>query len=171
MDDEATSVERREFLKVAALSALGSLALPGCTNSSAAETPAAPRTVTILGMLDVAQALADNSLENNLYWLDNNKAAGSLYQGTGHLRTAIRKGDVVQWVVSGLEVETVADIVGITGAAAAVANPVATPIAPGFSLWLGQIAATGSGIYSYDVALKVESRTMTASAQLALDVL
>ena len=169
MDEENKNSARRDFLKLAAVGALGSLFLPGCSNSDAAPI-ASPRTVSIIGIIDIAQALADNSLENNLYWLDNNSSFGSQFQGTDHLKTAIRRGDTVQWFVSGLQVETVVDIANISGPAAEIANPVSTQIMPGMSFWIGKISPSASGLLQYSVALQVENRLMTMSSLLALDV-
>ena len=159
---------RREFLKMTALTAIGTQLLPGCSVSNAeagaAVPAAAPRSVSIIGAIDIAQALADNSLDNNLYWFDNNSAAGSLYQGTGHLLTSLGKGDSVQWFISGLQVETVADIASISGPGATIANALATTLAPGFSFWSGKISDLASGSYPYSIVLKVENRLMTASS-------
>jgi hypothetical protein len=170
MDADKWMSERRDFLKMAAAGAAGALLLPGCSESNS-EPAAVPRTTSIIGLVDVAQALADNSLDNNLFWVDNNTSLGSLYQGTSHLRTAIRKGELVQWVVSSLQVETEVNIARIGGAAAQIANPVPTPVALGITFWIGRIAANAGGIYQYDMALKVESRVLTLSTPLTLDVL
>lgn len=170
VDAEKRMSERREFLKMAAAGAAGALLLQGCSESNS-ESAAAPRTTSIIGLVDVAQALADNSLDNNLYWTDNNTSLGSLHQGSSHLQTAIRRGELVQWVVSSLQVETEVNIARISGAAAQIANPVPTTIALGIVFWIGRVAANAGGIYQYDVALKVESRVLTLSAPLTLEVL
>lgn len=169
MDDEKKIAARRDFLKMAAAGALGSLLLPGCSNSDAAPIPS-PRSVSVIGIIDIAQALADNSLENNIYWLDNNSSVGSQFQGTNHLKTALKRGDFIQWVVSGLQVETVVDIANLSGPAAEMATPVLTQIMPGVSFWTGKIPPTASGLFQYTVALQVENRLMTMSSLLALDV-
>lgn len=169
MDHEKIFAVRRALLKLAAVSALGSLSLPGCSSSSADAAPT--KTITILGIVDVAQALADNSLDNNIYWMDNNASAGSQYLGTGHLKTAISRGSAVQWIVSGLQVETVADIAEISGSAVAIANPVLTTLALGFSFWTGQIANSASGLHTYAIKLKVENRLMNMSSPLSLEIL
>jgi len=168
MDDENGLTNRRDFLKMAAAGAVGSMALSGCSSSQAEAV--STRTVTIIGVLDIAQALADNSLVDNLYWFDSNARKGSLYQGTDHLRTVISPGDLVLWVVSGLQVETLADIARITGPAASIANAASSPIAPGVNFWSGKIGLDASGVYEYDIALQVEGRLMTASKPLVLDV-
>lgn len=167
MAAEDKNITRRNFLKIAAMGAISSQFLPGCSNSNAASVPA--KTITILGFVDVAQALADSSLDNNLYWLDNNSGAGSLYQGTDHLKTAVKNGDSVQWIISGLEVETRADIVKLAGKVEEIANIVSVPIAPGVNFWIGQIITTATGLFQYNVTLKVESRLMISS-KLSLDV-
>jgi hypothetical protein len=169
MDEESEIAARRHFLKVAAAGALTTLPLTGCSDSNAEAQPST-KVITIIGIVDVAQALADNSLTNNIYWFDNNTVEGSLYQGTDHLSTAIKNGNRVQWVLSGLQVETTADIESIYGSVVNIANPVSLPIAPGISFWSGQIVAGASGLYQYGVTLKVESRSMVLSSVLALNV-
>lgn len=160
---------RREFLKIATLSAAGSIALPGCSSGSA-ETLPPTKTITIIGAIDIAQALADNSLKNNLYWVDNNASQGSKNLGTGSLATSITRNSRVLWVVSGLEVESSAEIASITGPAGIMANPVPTLILPGVSFWIGQIPFSAIGTYDYYVTLNVENRLMTIPTPLKLNV-
>lgn len=167
MDAEDKNISRRNFLKIAAMGAISSQLLPGCSSSNAAFFTT--KTITIIGFVDVAQVLADSSLDNNLYWLDNNSGAGSLYQGTNHLKTAVKNGDTVQWIVSGLQVETRADIVKLAGPLEGIANIASVPIAPGINFWIGQISTNATGLFQYDVTLKVESRLMISS-WLSLDV-
>lgn len=166
MDDE-----RREFLKVTAVASVGALLLPACSDSSAEPLPSA-RTAFIVGTADVAQSLADNALENNVYWFDNNSLLGSKNQGSDHLITVVRRGDTVMWLTSGLQVETDISIAGITGPAAAITNPLAGQFALGVSMWTGKIAdQAASGLYAYTVTLQVETRVMTMSKPLFLQVL
>jgi hypothetical protein len=168
MDEKNETAGRREFVKTAALGAIGSLMLPGCLP---ARESATPRVITVFGIVDIAQALADDTLTGNLYFLDNNKDLGSQFLGTDHLRTALRPGDLIQWLVYGLQVETVADIVSIAGPAAVIANPTSIAVAPGIAIWVGKIAPTANGIYQYSVVLSVEHRTMGLSSPLSLEVL
>lgn len=166
MDDE-----RRQFLKVTAAASVGALLLPACSDSSAEPLPSA-RAAFIVGVADVAQSLADNALENNLYWFDNSSLLGSKNQGTDHLITVLRRGDRLMWLTSGLQVETDISIAGITGPAAAIANPVAGQFALGISMWTGKIAdQAASGLYAYNIALQVETRVMTMTKPLFLQVL
>lgn len=128
------------------------------------------RNVTIIGAVDVAQALADNSLENNLYWFDNNQAVGSQNQGTGDLTTAIRRGDSIHWIVSGLEVETSADIASFSGSVLQIARPVKLPVGPGMTFWEGKVSdAAETKSYDYRVTLNLEGREL--ETRLSLNIL
>lgn len=64
------------------------------------------RQITIMAMVDVASALADRSLAENLYFVDNQRAGGSTHEGTEVLRTRVRKGDELVWMTHSLQVET-----------------------------------------------------------------
>jgi hypothetical protein len=161
--------ERRDFLKAAAAGTAGAMLAPACTASRS--EAAGPRTVTVLGLIDIAQALADASLDNNVYWFDNNAAIGSTHLGTDHLETTLHNGDLIQWLISGLEVETAADIAGIIGPATAIAHPVELELMPGMVFWAGQIVGQPKGLFPYSITLKVENKLMTMNSTLALNVL
>ena len=64
------------------------------------------RKTTIMTIVDVVGALADDSLNENLYLIDDNKSNGSLDEGTESLKTAVSVGDVVIWTVFSLEPES-----------------------------------------------------------------
>lgn len=169
MGNEEDLEARREFLKLAALSAAGSIVLPGCSDGSA-ETLPPTKAITIIGVIDVAQTLADNALKNNLFWVDNNASQGSTNLGTDRLTTSITRNSSVLWVVSGLEVETSAEIASITGPGGIMANPVSTLIAPGVYFWIGKIPFYAIGTYEYYVTLNVENRMMTIPSPLRIEV-
>lgn len=56
--------------------------------------------------VDVAAALAEGSLDGNVYLIDNNKAGGSTDLGTGVLKTWVQKGDRLLWNIVAIEPET-----------------------------------------------------------------
>jgi len=171
MSDEKALESRRDFLKLAALGTVGSLSLPEFSNANAATSSATPKTVSVIGVVNVSQALADNSLINNVYWMDNNGSGGSQYIGTDHLNSAIAQGAAITWIVSGLEVESVVNIADITGPAANVSGATFNSLYNGaLNYWVGQINAPASGSYSYNIVLKVENRLMIAPSPLALKV-
>lgn len=72
------------------------------------------KTITILSLVDVVGALADDSITNNLYLFDNNKVNGSADQGTGILKTKVNSGDRLIWTLMSLEPESYAAISNIT---------------------------------------------------------
>lgn len=64
------------------------------------------RPVTITAVVDPVAALASENLDDNLYFYDTNKAAGSTGFGTPALHSRVRKGDTLLWNVIPLECET-----------------------------------------------------------------
>ena len=71
----------------------------------------ANKTITIVSVIDVVSALADGSLNKNIYLLDNNKAGGSTGEGTDVLFSKAKQGDTLVWSVMPIEPEV---YVGIT---------------------------------------------------------
>lgn len=71
------------------------------------------KTITIMVVADVVGILASDSLEGNLYLYDNNRAGGSVGEGTEHLKTRLKfERDHVNllWNVMSLEPESYACI-------------------------------------------------------------
>ncbi|WP_030915696.1 hypothetical protein [Streptosporangium amethystogenes] len=76
-------------------------------NRQSERQPARPvRPVTITAVVDPVAALASENLDDNLYFYDTNKAAGSTGFGTPELHSRVRKGDTLLWNVIPLECET-----------------------------------------------------------------
>ncbi|MEB3277593.1 MAG: hypothetical protein VKK42_01560 [Lyngbya sp.] len=68
------------------------------------------KTITIASVIDVVGALATDSLNGQVYFMDTNKANGSTEQGTENLKTVVQKGDRLVWTVIFLECEAYAAI-------------------------------------------------------------
>lgn len=68
------------------------------------------KTITITSVIDVVGALATDSLNGQVYFMDTNKANGSTGQGTESLKTVVEKGDKLVWLVTFLECEAYAAI-------------------------------------------------------------
>lgn len=169
---EEFKLTRRDFLNVTAFGALSATLMPmlGCGSSHSAST----RAVKVLGLVDVGQALADESLEGNHYWMDNNKKNGSVNQGSSSLVTKVSAGDSILWMLGALEVETVASLAGVI------------PVRSGFFdvvtdfhsvslgdlgntlLWEGGIAPGASGLYEYSLDILVENKRMVSLPTMAL---
>lgn len=136
----------------------------------AAAAPTA-RAVSILGVVNAARALAQGTLFDNVFWYDNNKAAGSQFLGTDHLVSAIDTGAAVTWVVSPLEVETFVEFADMTGPAVKMTNAtLETAYDGGLVYWKGQVASSAKGEYSYTFSLNVGGRVMELPANLTLAV-
>ena len=66
--------------------------------------------ISIVSVVDVVGALANNSLSGNIFLVDNNKVSGSSGEGTEALQTAVEEGDELVWIVQPLECEAHASI-------------------------------------------------------------
>lgn len=71
------------------------------------------KTIVITSLVDVIGMLSNDSLDKNLYLMDNNRADGSTDQGTDMLKTKVQKGDQIIWTTMSLEPEAYASITGI----------------------------------------------------------
>lgn len=72
------------------------------------------KTISILVIVDVVGALASDTLDGNIYLIDNNQKNGSTDEGTDQLKTQVEVGDKILWNILPLEPEafaTVSDIV------------------------------------------------------------
>jgi len=76
----------------------------------ATQTSADPKTITIASVIDVVGALATDSLDGQVYFMDTNKTEGSTGQGTDILRTVVSDGYRLVWTVIFLECEAYAAI-------------------------------------------------------------
>jgi hypothetical protein len=70
-------------------------------------------TIAIVSVVDVAAALAADTLTGSVYLMDNNKANGSTDEGSEVLKTKVRKGDQLVWVCVPLECEAHVNITGV----------------------------------------------------------
>jgi hypothetical protein len=73
-----------------------------------------PKTISILSLIDVLGALAQDSMKANVYLFDNNKSMGSVNEGTGRLKTKVNAGDRLIWTLMSLEPEAFAEISNIS---------------------------------------------------------
>ncbi|WP_075602924.1 hypothetical protein [Saccharicrinis aurantiacus] len=71
------------------------------------------KTITIVSVVDVVGALTTDSLENNIYLLDNNKNGGSSELATETLKTKVNKGDTLLWTIMPMEPESYSAIANI----------------------------------------------------------
>ncbi len=61
--------------------------------------------VTIRMIIDVAGALEAGAPEGSLFMFDNRRLAGSRFQSTNRLHTAVSPGDRIVWLLSPIECE------------------------------------------------------------------
>jgi hypothetical protein len=160
-------VSRRQFLKTASIGALGALILQ--QKAYAYSLGESQRILTVLGIVDITQCLANMSILNNVYWIDNNRLLGSRNEGTNTLITSVKNGDIINWVVIGLEVETMGYIHGIEGSVVPIAAPAFDPSSP-FGSWKGTVNTSQRGFFPYTITLLVEDIVMPMTTTLALEI-
>ncbi|MEU8204883.1 hypothetical protein [Streptosporangium sp. NPDC049046] len=87
--------------------------MPPRNKQQESRTAKPTRPVTITAVVDPVAALASENLDDNLYFYDTNKTAGSTGFGTPALHSRVRKGDTLLWNVIPLECETYVSLAGI----------------------------------------------------------
>lgn len=69
--------------------------------------------INIVTVVDVLGALSDNSLEGNMYMMDNSRSKLTTGKGTGVLSSAVRHTQVINWHVWPVDVQTDTEITNI----------------------------------------------------------
>ncbi len=75
-----------------------------------------PNQINVNVAVDVIRALSDETLEDNLYMMDNNPFGPgfeSTGQGTDYLTTSCVPGQVIQWVIHAIDLQTPVSIKSI----------------------------------------------------------
>jgi len=121
-------------------------------------------------IVDIAAALAAGELRGNIYLVDGNKSAGSKGEGTEGLQTAINVGDTITWSAWGLQVETKVRIESFSFPAGEVIDVVRGGNAIAGYTWSGKVKKGFSGVYQYNLNLRVESRKMSLTTLPSLNV-
>lgn len=63
--------------------------------------------LNIVSVIDVRKAVENNSLDGTLYMMDN--SIGGKGQGTDHLQTICKQGQVINWIIYPMDMEKKAD--------------------------------------------------------------
>jgi hypothetical protein len=115
--------------------------------------------ISIISVVDVVGALANNTLSGNIYLVDNNKTGGSTGEGTEALSTSVKENDEVVWIVQSLECEANANIEGILIDSACCEPQKKFYEGTDVSYWVGKIKkGAKQGEYPYSLQFKVGSR-------------
>lgn len=123
------------------------------------------KVVYVTAVLDVMAALINNSVDGNFYMFDNNTLDGSTGQGTEKLNSVLQPGDMVIWLVSGMEVETFCDIKSITGPAVA-----AFDINKDRGYWMGIAKEGVAESFEYNLEIQVESKVLPMTSKPVLQL-
>lgn len=116
------------------------------------------RTIIIMTLVDVVGALADGSLKNNIYLMDNNKEYGSSEEGTDILNTKVSKGDTVIWNVTPFEPEAYTEITDII-----ISDDICRPVKRRYegsdiTYWIGKVSGDVTDkFFYYNMKFKVGS--------------
>ncbi len=75
-----------------------------------------PNQINVVIAVDVIRALSDSSLKDNIYLMDNNPfedGQASTGQGTDYLTTSCLPGQVIQWTIHAIDLQTPVSIKSI----------------------------------------------------------
>lgn len=122
------------------------------------KTTTSRRPVSITAVVDAVGALAQESLQGNLYMYDTNKTEGSTGFGTGELRTRVQSGDQLVWSVLALECEAFVAIDEIL-IDKAVCEP-ERKVYPGTDVayWIGTVKKHDVGVVPYQISFRLGTR-------------
>jgi len=62
--------------------------------------------INIMAMIDVIGSLSDNKLRGNIFMMDNSRSHDTTGQGTGVLSTVVQFGQVINWHILPIDVQT-----------------------------------------------------------------
>lgn len=137
------------------------------TAASKASAPAIP--VAINTLIDVLGALASDTMENNIYLVDSNKAQGSTQLGTGQLHSSVQVGDIVRWTVESLEPEAFATITAIEIDSSVIDVTMMTYPGSDVTYWQGKVKKKFETLpYQLQVLLGTQTKPMQADTGMAL---
>lgn len=129
------------------------------------------KTITIMVVADVVGILASDSLEGNLYLYDNNRAGGSVGEGTEHLKTRLKfERDQVNllWNVMSLEPESYACISQIKTDSEDFKIDSKSYPGSDITYWKGTIKKTFRQ-HTYYLSLKVGNREKEYTCELSIE--
>ncbi len=125
-------------------------------------------TLSILIVVDVLGALADESLINNVYMVDTNHYLGSWQEGSDALHTLCQDGQLLQWYTTSVSPNNDIEISSFSGEI--VSGNICIPSHqgyPGDSFWAGRVETHGRfASYSYTITLTMGGKSMSFSPYL-----
>lgn len=126
-------------------------------------------TTTIHCLIDVVHALASGSLHESLYLMDDNQPKGTPRIATSTLTTSVRKGDLLIWVDTLMEVETDAFMTSIWGIPPDICVPLyAANPETDVNYWYATIQRDFTGTVPYWIGFSVEGVPMTTPGSSSL---
>ncbi len=141
-----------------------------------------PPQLNIITIVDTVGVLSSGSLSGNLHMVDNSRSALTQGQGTDALQTACTHAQVLNWHVWAVDVQTFIEISGIRWYRDGnlLEQTDLTPCdksklygAPSGPYWAGVIKVPPSvltGLYHYQLELKMEEMTMWMTSQPSLNI-
>jgi hypothetical protein len=128
------------------------------------------KTINVLIVVDVENALATDNLSNNVYLVDSNKHFGSGSEGQTELRTACKDGQMIHWAVTPVSPSNDVEIFQFTGEMInkKMCQPKKISEDDG-SYWQGRVESQGTpGNLQYSVVLDMEGKKMTFDPYLVV---
>ena len=134
-----------------------------------------PAQINIVTVVDVVGALASESLDGNIHLIDNSRSSTTTGQGTAELSTTCKHGQVINWLIYAVDLQSPAlihniDFEGSVNPCLKL-QPYGAPVFGPY--WAGIVkleADLKSGVYPYRLEIEMAGRTMTMNQTPALNI-
>ena len=133
--------------------------------------------INIMTFVDVIGALAAGTLTGNIFMTDNSRAGHTTGRGTATLSSAVTNGQVINWHVVPVDVQTAVEIVGITFQPLSPCALLRKYGAPSGDYWAGYVGILNStqqmapGLYGYVMELDMGRKVMTMETPASINVI
>lgn len=133
--------------------------------------------INIMAFVDVIGALATGTLTGNIFMTDNSRAGHTTGRGTATLSSAVTNGQVINWHVVPVDVQTSVEIVSITFQDQSPCALLRKYGAPSGDYWAGYVGILNStdqmapGLYSYVMKLDMGRKVMTMDVPASINVI
>jgi len=133
--------------------------------------------INVMAFVDVIGALATGTLTGNIFMTDNSRAGRTTGRGTGTLSSAVTNGQVINWHVVPVDVQTSVEIVSITFQKQSPCALLRKYGAPSGDYWAGYVGILNSseqmapGLYNYVMKLDMGRKVMTMDVPASIKVI
>jgi hypothetical protein len=138
--------------------------------------------INIMAFVDVIGALATGTLTGNIFMTDNSRAGHTTGRGTATLSSAVTNGQVINWHVVPVDVQTSVEIVSITFQDPSPCALLRKYGAPSGDYWAGYVGHLSTatdptppqmtpGMYRYVMKLDMGRKVMTMDVPASINVI